>query len=245
MTSQALLNATSLQELVDGQWRYTLPDGLRAGLFGPVVAPASPSVWPVWAKEPTTSAICGPSSAASLRTADLTQSLGSRLQARLDVNGSPEYKLTWKHWDLPSGLRIFALRASQRRTSDKDYGGWPTPCTPNGGRSPKDGMTTTGVTPDGSKRQVDLQHVARQAGWNTPRATGEELYGSKGKPLSRMAWETGATTGYPVPTEKRGVLNPDLPRWLMQFPVEWLLCAPADSCTGITERARSKDSATP
>jgi hypothetical protein len=44
----------------------------------------------------------------------------------LDVNGSPEYDLTLKQWDMPSGPPIFRLRAWGRRTSGKDCGGWPT-----------------------------------------------------------------------------------------------------------------------
>ena len=49
--------------------------------------------------------------------------------------------------------------------------GWPTINTPGGGRSPKGGMSTTGQTESGTKRQVDTAHVAREAlaGWGTPR----------------------------------------------------------------------------
>ena len=47
---------------------------------------------------------------------------------------------------------------------------WPTPNTPNGGRSSPQ-MSATGVMPDGTKRQAGLEHVARLAGWATPRAT--------------------------------------------------------------------------
>lgn len=47
---------------------------------------------------------------------------------------------------------------------------WPTPCVPNGGRKPKGGaMSMTGMTPDGKKRQVDLQWVAQHSA--SPRAT--------------------------------------------------------------------------
>jgi hypothetical protein len=42
-------------------------------------------------------------------------------------SGSPEYALTWKTHDMPSGPPICALRASGRRTSGKDFSGWPTP----------------------------------------------------------------------------------------------------------------------
>jgi hypothetical protein len=46
---------------------------------------------------------------------------------------------------------------------------WPTPNTPNGGRS-SPSMSATGVMPDGTKRQAGLEHVARLAGWPTPMA---------------------------------------------------------------------------
>lgn len=46
---------------------------------------------------------------------------------------------------------------------------WPTPLVPNGGRQPKDGlMSPTGQTPDGKKRQVDLNFAAKLAAWPTP-----------------------------------------------------------------------------
>ena len=45
----------------------------------------------------------------------------------MGVDGSPEYALTWKHWDMPSGPPICALRASGRRTSGSGCIGWATP----------------------------------------------------------------------------------------------------------------------
>jgi hypothetical protein len=42
-------------------------------------------------------------------------------------NGSPEYKLTWKQWDIPQRPPICALRASTPRTSANGFGGWATP----------------------------------------------------------------------------------------------------------------------
>ena len=43
---------------------------------------------------------------------------------------------------------------------------WPTPNVPNGGRSPKGGMSRTGITPDGKKRQVGLENAVKM--WPTP-----------------------------------------------------------------------------
>lgn len=47
---------------------------------------------------------------------------------------------------------------------------WPIPMVPNGGRQPKGGaMSPTGQTPDGKKRQVDLNFAVRE--WPTPTAS--------------------------------------------------------------------------
>jgi len=88
----------------------------RSGLsVAPVSRSAQPDEWGAW----VTSGTCGPLFEGSSPSAALQQSLESRLRAALDVNGSPEYELTWKHWDMPSGLPICALRASARHTSGK------------------------------------------------------------------------------------------------------------------------------
>ena len=241
--SQDLLNAISLQALVDGALLLDLQDGQTRSLFGPVAAPASLSASPVRVVESTTSGISGPNSSASSRSVALQSSLGSRLEARLDVNGSPEYALTWKHWDMESGPPICALRASQRRISDKDFGGWPTPNTMDGiaprsyeGAVRQASIARKGRTSPAKLREVVDEVVCRAyqdvAGWATPACrdfkseSATEAFNQerdahpRGKPLSYQA-TLGATTGYHVETEKRGVLNPDLPRWLMAYPTEW------------------------
>ncbi len=45
---------------------------------------------------------------------------------------------------------------------------WPTPTVPNGGRVNPKGTSPTGKAPDGSKKQVGLESVARD--WPTPMA---------------------------------------------------------------------------
>jgi hypothetical protein len=52
---------------------------------------------------------------------------------------------------------------------------WPTPSVPNGGRQPAPGISATGVTLDGKKRQVELAHAVQkhqigQPMWATPRS---------------------------------------------------------------------------
>lgn len=47
---------------------------------------------------------------------------------------------------------------------------WKTPTVPNGGRCPKE-ITETGIRPDGSKGQVDLQHQVRMTDWATPKGS--------------------------------------------------------------------------
>ena len=150
------------------------------------------------------------------------------MRQNLDVNGSQEYALTWKRWDMESGPPICALRASGRRTSDSGCGGWHSPqahdVTPRGkGQKIKHGtkhgcgdlnadvatmpltlgMSETGTNPDGSERnRLDqLPRVAHQA---------------FGQPLS------GTTAG----TEKQGAyrLNPLFSLWLMGYPIGWASC---------------------
>lgn len=147
----------------------------------------------------------GHTSDGSLTNADLSPSLASRLRAVTDVNGSPEYVLTWTYWDMPQGPPIYALLASGRRTSGNGFFGWPTPDCPNGGRSVSHVDTWRGNTPynkAGKKIQTDLQFAARLAGYPTPRAEDAE---SSGKRHSRGASDTlTAVTrdiaGYPTPT---------------------------------------------
>ncbi len=98
-------------------------DGLTTGQSGPEAALASHSATQENAKGQTTSGTCGLSSHGLLDTQSLNTSLESKLRQRLGGIGSPLYELTWKQWAMQSGPPICALRASGRRTSDKDCGG--------------------------------------------------------------------------------------------------------------------------
>lgn len=104
-----------------------LPDGPRSGPSGREAAPASPSALPGSETGPPTNGTCGPRCDGSSPSAGLQRCLESRLRANLDVSGSPEYVLTWSHWDIGSGPPICRLRASARPTNGNGCSGWPTP----------------------------------------------------------------------------------------------------------------------
>ena len=72
----------------------------------------------------TTVTYSPPSVRSSLSIA-LQSSLENRLQAVLDVSGSPEYRLRWKRWAMGAHQPICALRASPRRISASGSGGAP------------------------------------------------------------------------------------------------------------------------
>lgn len=114
---------------------------------------------------------CGPLFISSSPSAVLQQCLESKLRARMDVNGSPEYVLTWKELDMPSGVPICQLRASTRRTSDSDSGGWPTAQAHDGKGKPGAGCVSGGGATVGSEYH----------GWPSPRVGGNGRTGTKYK----------------------------------------------------------------
>ena len=202
-TSPDTLNVTFSPESAGGQKLLGSLIGLVIGLSGQEAVPASPSASPEKGSPKKIAGTYGPNSGDSSPSAALQQSLESRLRVLLGVNGSIEYALTWKHWDMKSGPPICALRASARRTSDSGFTGWPTPNTPSGGRSMSpDKMSSTGQTLDGRKHTVSLEHVAKFA----ELASGPTSTSS----IASMA--------------NRGALNPEHSRWLMGFPEEWDSC---------------------
>jgi len=171
------------------------PDGPPTGPCGPEAAPVSRSARRAKDLAKRTPATSGPSFDASSPSAVLQSSLESRLRARLEGLGSPEYALTWKHWDMPSGQPICALRASGHRTSGSvstgaQYG-WTTPQAHDAtGRSPSqkvihgtkhgcaclvlDAQTAGWPTPttddanNVTRDSGEFKSLARTSGWATP-----------------------------------------------------------------------------
>lgn len=124
-------DAISSPESVDGHSLLTLPDGHEAGLFGPVPVLASRSALRAKGKVKRMKDTSGRCSYGSSETASLQLSLASRLHLMLDIDGSPEYAMTWKRRAMQSGPPICQLVASGRRIGDSDFFGVPTPTVIN------------------------------------------------------------------------------------------------------------------
>lgn len=158
-TSQALTIATSSPESAGGRMRSNSQGGKDAAR-GPAHVRVSRFRARDSEKAMSTNDTSGPLFSVSSPSATFQRSLENRLRAAMDENGSPEYALTWKAWDMPSGVPICALRASVRRTSGSGSSGWPTPMA---GSPATETYNAAGNT-DSSRKTVALV-----TGWPTPR----------------------------------------------------------------------------
>ena len=177
MISEDMSNATSSPESEAGHTPSNSPDGQATGPCGPGVVPVSRFRALDSAKAMPTNDTSGPLFSASSPSAALSAFLANRLQARMDVNGSPEYVLTWKHWDMPAGALICRLRASARRTIGQDSIGWPTPVAADGHKNIRSRQGALNEIERAGPRGSDLNTVAIAAisGWPTADATAANI----------------------------------------------------------------------
>ena len=165
--------------------------GEMIGQCGPEVALANLSPRQAAAAGKLTSGTYGRRGSISSGSVALQLSLESRLRARMDLNGSGLFRLTWKVRDIGLGRQICALRASGRRTSGNGCGSWPTPNT-------VPWQTPTGQDASGGPRTPDPkrgaapgnQAIAKLTSWATPavhdaKGTDYNRYGEQGKGENR------------------------------------------------------------
>jgi len=161
-----LFNVIFSRDSVAGATPCALPDGPRIDLFGRAVAPASPLAQPVQGGALPTSVTSGPPGSTSSASAALQLSLANRLKQRLTTDGSTLFNLTWREKVTPAGRLVSLLRASGRRTSDKDSGSWP---TPKASEANKDSRTEQGALNEVMRNKgPSLSSVTVLTSWPTP-----------------------------------------------------------------------------
>ena len=194
--SKSLPSATSLQASEGGVLHCSLQGGTQADLSGQEARHANHSQQQETEKDKMMSDTYGQSSLTSLESANLQQSLASRLQQQLEQAGSTIYKLTWKQKTTPRQWPYYQLAASGLRTKESGYSSWPTPAA----RDYKD-------TGDLSKSRY--------------RKNGKERLDT----VPRIAFGVDRPSTAKTESADQYQLNPRFSLWLMGYPIEWAYCA--------------------
>lgn len=182
--------ATSSPVLVDGSTHCSSQDGQTACQSGPAVVPVNRFRVPASSSARKMNGTSGRNSTVSSASAALQSSLASKLRTHLGVNGSTEYRLTWKNWVTQSGRQICALRASTPRTSGSESTGWLTPTA----------LSRANSNQPGTNRYCEQSKLV---GWPTPTVVqGPNMSTNRGD--GRRARKTqqsveGIMTGWPTP----------------------------------------------
>lgn len=263
-TSGATRNVISSRGLADGLSRCDKPDGLTTDLFGRAHAHANPLAQPGRARRSQTNVTFGLSGFLSSRSADLQQSLESKLKRQLDGVGSTLFSLTWRKKATPAGRPYFQHVASVRRTSGTDFGSWPTPtAAENAGDLEKKASRRAKMKEkwrgaSGNGFGHSMAELAQLSGWPTPNVADDNNSRWKDAPaasrarLEKSSYSNLAITaqalspdsgrmpaGFHVQTEKPGQLDPDHSRWVMGYETEHLNCAPTETRSFLKSRRNS------
>lgn len=207
-------NVTSSPGSVAGALPSGLPDGPKRARSGPGVALASPLARRAKATRKKTSGTSGLFFANLSGEGSLQSSLASRLQARLDVNGSLEYSLTWKLWAISEQEPICALRAKAHPILDNGCFGWPTPRV-SGAESLKNWekrkKTQYLKYPGKGIGSGSLEVIAQLAGWPTPQTVDAPNMGKnrgRGKIRARVTPQSvSQIVGWATPTVQDSANN--------------------------------------
>jgi hypothetical protein len=230
-TLKDLPSVISSQESEDGVEHCNSQDGVQADLFGQEALHANHSARQEAEKERMTSDTSGPSSLISSESANLQQSLVSRLQQLSDLGGSMIYKTTLKEKVTPQQRLYYHLAASARTTKGTDssslQSAWPTPTHHNSKEGGYPGELTRNTIPLGA-----MKHMVA---WATPN-TMDYMAQRSDEALSRAKTKGGCSNlkdQIPISgtTHKSSIaeteniapsqLNPRFSLWLMGYPIEW------------------------
>ena len=157
-----------------------------------------------------TSATYGQSSGGLSGTTSREQSLENRLRARMDANGSLEYVLRWKYWDMLLGPPICALRARPRKPKITSGPLWRNLLESNTEKLQKICSENGGWRADLVRAMVLGRHKSGSGfgGWRTPTlgCTTGGCYSDPKKVLARIAKghqinlrDQAVMAGYPTP----------------------------------------------
>lgn len=265
---------TGLLALRGGQSPAASPDGQMIARSSQPVSRASRGARRAAEPRRTTQGIYGPIHCPSSVDSCPKSPWESRLMALMETFGSTERELTWKRLDTASGQSYFQLAVSTPRPVDIAGGGLP--AEPPVDAKLWSGLRSTDVEKGGPNMKFGAGGMplpaevaliaepwpivsARDHKSDASQKSGEEIYGTNGKPLARTAMEIAEGIGTPTtgPSDQtatsapgaskrgasRGSLAPAFAAWLQGYPQAHLNCAP--SCLPKAKRSgRTKSKAT-